>query len=86
MLLIHERYNFVRLLIGLLVSSIFLFSLLSLRPYVREEDNLLAILSQLILVILFFTAILLKVFIDITVCSPRRDPLQPNARLQTCPS
>jgi len=64
-LLIHEQYNFIRLLIGLLVSSIFLVALLSIKPYKRPEDDLLAILSQLMLVVLFFGCMLLKLFVDI---------------------
>ena len=48
----------------MLFSLIFLVAHLSIKPYVRPEDDLLAVISQFMLVALFFGGILLKVFVD----------------------
>ena len=52
--------------VGLLFSLVFLVAHLSINPYVRPEDDLLAIISQFMLVALFFGGILLKTFGDLT--------------------
>lgn len=40
--MIKEQQSFLRLLIGLAISFIFLVAMLAVEPYKRSEDNLLA--------------------------------------------
>ena len=54
--------TFLRLVVALLVSVVSLVLLLSIRPYRRSEDNLLAAGCQLVLVLSFIGALLIRLF------------------------
>ena len=58
---------FLRLLGGMFISLSFLVALLSVKPYDRPEDDLLATAAQLMLTIIFFGGVLLKVFTDLSL-------------------
>lgn len=56
----------------MLTSLFFLVLLLALRPYERDEDDILAICAQLLLTIVFFAGILMKLFDDLVAAGGPR--------------
>ena len=63
-LLVPVEQSFLRLVIALLISIVFLLVLLSLRPYLRVEDNLIAGAAQASCVFIFIGAILTRLFVE----------------------
>ena len=64
-LLVPADEGFRRVVIGLLVSLASLTCTVALRPYLRDEDNFLASVAQLVLVALFTCCSWIKVFEDV---------------------
>ena len=65
--LMWQSHQFLRLTTALLLSLSYMLLLLSLRPYVRTDVALLATAAQFALVLIFFGAIVIKVFQDVEV-------------------
>lgn len=61
-LLIDEGKHFLRLIVAMLVSLGYLILLMRIQPYARPEDDLLACISQMGLVLIFFCGILMESF------------------------
>ena len=64
---IPEEHSLMRLVAGQLASLLYACLLMLVRPYRRDDDNTIAISSNLHMVIAFIVAILIKLFEDLRV-------------------
>ena len=64
LLIFSTEHTFLRLVVALLFSVVSLVLLLSIKPYRRSEDNLLAAGCQLVLVLSFIGAMLIRLYED----------------------
>ena len=70
-LLIPPHKSFLRLLVGMLTSILYLLILLFTKPFVDDVDDLFAAASSSVLVFLFFGALLIRTYDFISQkCSP----------------